>query len=942
MSELFHEGRPHQGSIPHSGRYEWGSGENPYQRGDFFYEVSELQKKGISQEDIAKQLGMSVSELRTEYTKNLYSEYRQRQLKGMSQTQIAKDLGISTTELRARYTISKDEFKKAQISKAIDLKAKGYSNVEIAKRLGVTDKTVGNYLDPIAAEKRDKVRGIAEGLKGQVDKKLYLDVGAGAERQLGGISRTQFNASLALLKEEGYKIHYIKVEQATNPGKYTTVKVLTKDDVSYSEARDNRDKVQPITNLYYVSGEKTLRNIEDPIRINPDRIQIRYKEDGGSKKDGVIELRPNVDDLSMDGNQYAQVRIAVEGDKYLKGMAIYNNNLPDGVDIIFNTNKSSDVPKMKVLKNMADDTGYIDPDNPFGSNIRKQYHYISENGKEKLSAINVVNDEEEWAKWSKSLASQFLSKQNPKLAERQLNLDYERRKTEYEQIKQVTNPAVKKRLLIAFADECDSAAVNLKAAALPRQSTKVILPVDSLKDNEVYAPTYKDGEEVILVRYPHGGLFEIPRLKVNNKNKEGKEVVGQAEKAIGINAHVAEQLSGADFDGDTVVVIPTKGQNILSKKPLPQLEGYDPKEKYKAYEGMPKTEDGVNFNKQTEMGKVSNLITDMTIKGASDAEIARAVKHSMTVIDADKHNLDWKRSAIENDIKELKKTWQGGANRGASTLISKASSEYDVPRRKDRYDIDKNTGKKLYLETGEKKRKKVENPDGTYTWIETDKPKLQKSTKMEEAFVEGKDAYYLSSGTEIENIYAKYANSCKSLGNEARKLYLDTKGQTYDSTARKVYKKEYESLSKKLDDALKVAPYERQAQLITDKIVSEKVRANPEIKNDKDAYQKLKNQTLAAQRAFAGAGKKQHLVEITDKEWEAIQAGAITNSMLSEIMMNTDLDALKERATPKTPRKITNAMKTRIKSYYNSGYTQAEIAEALGVSTSTITDVLKE
>ena len=940
MNELFHEGRPHQGSIPHSGRYEWGSGKNPYQRGDFFYEVSELQKKGISQDDIAKQLGMTVSELRTEYTKNLYSEYRNRHLKGMSQKQIADDLGMSTTELRARYTISKDQHVKAQISRAIDLKNKGYSNTAIAEKLGVTEGTVRNYLQPVATEKRDKITGIAEGLKGQVDKKLYLDVGIGAEKQIGGVSRTQLKAALALLREQGYKTQYLKIEQATNPGKYTSVLVLTKDDVSYSELRANRDKVQPIENLYSVSGEKTLRNIEDPIRIDPDRIQIRYKEDGGSKKDGVIEMRPGVGDLYMGGNQYGQVRIAVKGDKYLKGMAIYNNNLPDGVDIIFNTNKSSDVPKMKVLKNMADDNGYIDPDNPFGSNIRKQYHYISDDGKEKLSAVNVVNDEEEWSKWSKNLASQFLSKQNPKLAERQLNLDYEKRKNEFEQIKQVTNPAVKKRLLLAYADECDSAAVHLKAAALPRQATKVILPVDSLKDNEIYAPTFNNGEEVILIRYPHGGLFEIPRLKVNNKNKEGIEVIGKAEKAVGINAHVAEQLSGADFDGDTVVVIPTKNQNILSKKPLPQLEGYDPKEKYKAYEGMPKTQDGVNFNKQTEMGKVSNLITDMTIKGASDAEIARAVKHSMTVIDADKHNLDWKRSERENDIKELKRTWQGGANKGASTLISKASSQKDVVKRYDRYDIDPETGEKIWIypKKTEMKKKKVTNPDGTYTWVETDKPKTQKSTKM----YEEKDAYNLSSGTEIENIFAKYANSCKALGNDARKLFYNTPGQNYDPTARKVYKSEYESLSKKLEEAQKVAPYERQAQLITDKIVSEKVRANPGIKEDKDEYQKLKNQTLAAQRAFAGAGKKEHLVEITDKEWEAIQAGAITNGMLENIMMNTDLDALKERATPRTSKRITNVMRNRIKSYYNSGYTQAEIAEALGVSTSTIADVLKE
>ena len=81
--------------------------------------------------------------------------------------------------------------------------------------------------------------------------------------------------------------------------------------------------------------------------------------------------------------------------------------------------------------------------------------------------------------------------------------------------------------------------------------------------------------------------------------------------------------------------------------------------------------------KQTEMGKISNLITDMTLKGASDDEIERAVKHSMVVIDAVKHHLDYKQSYIDNNIDELKAIYQAkptGRNGGASTLISRASS----------------------------------------------------------------------------------------------------------------------------------------------------------------------------------------------------------------------------------------------------------------------------
>src|SRR5690606_21658099 len=105
----------------------------------------------------------------------------------------------------------------------------------------------------------------------------------------------------------------------------------------------------------------------------------------------------------------------------------------------------------------------------------------------------------------------------------------------------------------------------------------------------------------------------------------------------------------------------------------------DSKREYPAYEGMPKM---TAKQKQSEMGKVSNLITDMTIKGANTNEIARAVRHSMVVIDAEKHNLNYKQSAIDNGISQLKQKYQGGADKGASTLISRTTSEQRVPTRK--------------------------------------------------------------------------------------------------------------------------------------------------------------------------------------------------------------------------------------------------------------------
>ena len=96
------------------------------------------------------------------------------------------------------------------------------------------------------------------------------------------------------------------------------------------------------------------------------------------------------------------------------------------------------------------------------------------------------------------------------------------------------------------------------------------LPLERMKETEVYAPNFKNGEHVCLVRYPHSGPTEIPDLIVNNKNKEAISIFGKTPKdCVVINPKVAAQLSGADFDGDSVVVIPNKGgKTINTAEPL--------------------------------------------------------------------------------------------------------------------------------------------------------------------------------------------------------------------------------------------------------------------------------------------------------------------------------------------------------------------------------------
>ena len=190
----------------------------------------------------------------------------------------------------------------------------------------------------------------------------------------------------------------------------------------------------------------------------------------------------------------------------------------------------------------------------------------------------------------------------------------------------------------------------------------------------------------------------------------------------------------------------------------------------------------------------------------------------------------------------------------------------------------------------------------------------------------------------MERIYASYANDLKKMANEARKEYLkaDKDELKKDAAAAKLYKDEVDSLDRKILLARKNAPLERQAQNIANVEVRNKQRDNPNA--DKELVKKWRNQALAAARANYGAEK--HPFVFTDKEWEAVQAGAIGKTKLREIMGYCDKDDLKDRAMPKNGSKYTPATIARIRSYANSNYTQKQIAQILGIPQSTISKVL--
>lgn len=912
----------HYGILRKSGRYPWGSGGTQNKRNKMFLDIVDEMRQG-----------------------------------GHSDTEIAKGFGMKLTELRELRSVAVNQQRQQRQLQVQRLGDKGWSNIKIGERLDLNESTVRSLRAAGEKDKNNVLAATSAMLKEQVDKKVFVDVGESVELHVG-VTRTQLNTSIRMLREQGYEVHPVKLEQQ-GTGKLTEYKVLAKPGTTQKQVWENRYNIQQVTDTSK-DGGRSYVGPQPPLSISSKRVGIRYAEDGGGQADGVIYVRPGVKDVSIGTARYAQVRVAVDGTHYLKGMAVYKDDLPDGVDLVFNTNKSDTGRKHDIMKPLEND-----PDSPFGAQIKaggQMLEFHPKTGKVRVTSVmNKLNEEGDWDKWSKNLPSQMLSKQNRDIAQRQLDLTYDRRKQEFERISALTNPVVKRKLLETFSDDTDSASVHLKAAQMPRQTTKVLMPVKSMKEGEAYIPSLNNGERVALVRFPHAGPFEIPELTVNNRNREARRLLGtDSTDVIGIHHKVAEHLSGADFDGDYVLAIPNNRGDVKIAPALEGLKGFDPRHAYPPSDGM-RTIDGgiynaktrtveyggrkpIASNKQHQMGDVSNLITDMTIRGANSQEIARAVRHSMVVIDSEKHALDYKASARDNGIAQLKERYQGiptGAKipsrAGASTLISKAGAEKRINARKPRPakdggPIDKATGKKVFVDTGA-------------TFVTRGGEVVRKTEKHPRLAVT-EDAHKLSSGTPIENIYADHSNRLKALANDARKEMVSTKPIRYNPSSKAVYKDQVASLDAKLAIALRNSPLERQAQVFAGKTVSQKRQANPGM--SQEDLKKVRSQALDEARARTGA--KKHRIgtpgvpemALTQEEWNAIQAGAISTNKLEKILRNADIDRIRELATPKPKILMTTSNVARAQAMLQAGYTQAEVAARLGVSLTTLKTGISE
>ena len=182
-SETDKEVLEHYGMPRRSGRYPWGSGDEPYQHSrDFLGRVEEMRKSGFTYTD---------SETGKRYT---------------GDNAIAKSLGYSSTDFRTVYAIAKDARRTDDVATAKRLKEKEGMNVsEIGRKMGINESSVRSLLNSDRESRMKQARDTADFLKERVDSSRHgmIDVGNGVEKELR-ISKEKLDQALFMLQAEGH------------------------------------------------------------------------------------------------------------------------------------------------------------------------------------------------------------------------------------------------------------------------------------------------------------------------------------------------------------------------------------------------------------------------------------------------------------------------------------------------------------------------------------------------------------------------------------------------------------------------------------------------------------------------------------------------------------------------------------------------------------------
>ena len=1004
----------HPGAYTHtgSGRYHHGEGENPHQHDyDPEYEFAQMKHRGASEEEILKAMGLST----TEYRK-LVKELKSKDMTARHEDVVKlSEMGLGATaiakELSKRYGY---EISEGTIRGDLKRIAAG-EKVRVTK-LEATKKILIDTLNEHTEDgKPYTFVDVGEGSEKYINVSQVLKDGAVSAIARENTDVFEHVIQVAQVNNSQQKTT-VKFLVKVNDPSLTEGKSETEvKKAAAAYLHQHYDEMAPITSSVIGAAEgvpSSVRKVEYPVSISHERVMIGYSDDpvngdDNLAKDGTMIIRPSAKDLTMTDcdtqtgvTHYAQVRIAVDDSHYCKGMAMYGreDQFPPGVDVIFYTNKTSNKSWDKVLKEFKktkDENGNIvvDKDNPFGADLKAtgQRYYYDENGEKKMSAVNVLREEGDWNEYRKSLSAQFLSKQNLAFARNQLNTSIDNAKTQFDEIAAVKNAQVRNKLLEDFAESCDAKAIDLSAAATTGQLTQVLLPCPSLKSTtynddgsikeygHVYAPNYPDGHKLAIIRYPHANICEIPVLIVNNSNPEGKTQIGRGLDAIGLPKSALDQLSGADTDGDTgtcidVTKLEELGLHVDTTKYFDELIGFDSKAAApmtdvtvlnKNWNARSDGTSGKTMSKRDrglQMGRITNCISNMQkATGVTRDEMVRAMKYSMIVIDAYKHNLDWKGAEQEYGIKEIYDKYSSGDKKAIWT-VSKASTQGGLETQDFKYEsytkadgtegqkkvyINTETGEKYWSYTGREYEKLKEDPTtGKKTGTGEMVKATQKSTGMEDAWRRGEDATALVSAynTPMEQEYAKYSNAMHDIANQARKMMVNNT-ETVVATAevKAQYVNEVASLKAKLEVAQQNAPKERLAQMYAQAALKSWKANNPEDAKDSDMLKKKRTYFQNQARARTGANGSGTRVKISAKEYEAINAGAVPKNTVTDVLKRCDKNTLNKQAVPHDESAVSDFAIAMVKQWASQDpstrISQELLAKQIDISVSTVSQI---
>lgn len=249
----------HYGIKRRSGRYPWGSGENPYQHsGDFLSRVDELKSQG------------------------------------MNDTEIARAIGLTTTEFRVQKSLAKEERRRLEVDRAKSLREDGKSLNEIAEIMGYNnDSSIRSLLNEHSEARMNAARRTAEFLKSKVDEKgmsilkerLELEPKLVREWQK---PRTLENFHLALRKRRHMLTDMLLIEDTTGRVIYesaaklaTTLRVK---EIVTVPVMENLTRTDDASKVHTLLG----------IIVNPNDYTI------GADKGGAVNM---FDDFDIDYNQ---------------------------------------------------------------------------------------------------------------------------------------------------------------------------------------------------------------------------------------------------------------------------------------------------------------------------------------------------------------------------------------------------------------------------------------------------------------------------------------------------------------------------------------------------------------------------------------------------------------------------------------------------------------